>query len=197
MSVIFAIKDEGKIILVADKRGSGKDGRLITDDMKKVAAVNSQLAFVSAGNAVFGTLVEMDVAKLAEKKTLTTDDLAGIIRDAHQKIQDIGVLNKLKMSSSFYFLIAGKDQNGSACLISGGNPKGKLDMSEVPMALYPPDGADLKLCCEIFAKNYKFHHEDFVERTVREISAISPYVSPTGDQWVYDIAAGKGTLKSF
>lgn len=197
MSVIFAIKEEGKIILAADKRGSGKDGRLITDNMNKIIVINDQLAFASAGNAVFGKLVEMDVAKLATKETLTSDGLARIIRDAHQKIQDIGVLDKLKMPSPFYFLIAGKAQNGSASLISGGNPKGKLDMSEVPMALYPPNGADLKQCCEIFAKNYNFHHVDFVERTVREISAISPFVSPTGDQWTYDIATSKGTLRSF
>jgi hypothetical protein len=197
MSVIFAIKEEGKIVLAADKRGSGKDGRRITDDMEKIIVINDQLAFASAGNAVFGKLVEMDVDKLAEKETLTTDDLARIIRNAYQKIRDIGVLDKLNMPSSFYFLIAGKSQNGNASLISGGTPKGKLDMSEVPMALYPPDGTDIKHCCEIFAKNYKLHYADFVERTVREISAISHFVSPTGEQWIYDIATGKGTLKSF
>ena len=197
MSVILAIKEEMKITLAADKRGSGKNGQLISDDMKKVVVINGQLAFASAGNAVFGKLVEMDVANLAETETLTTDDLARIIRDAYQKIQSIGVLDNLKVPSPFCFLIAGKAQNGSANLISGGNPKGKLDMSEVPMALYPPDGADLIQCCEIFAKNYKLHHTDFVERTILEISAISPFVSPTGDQWVYDIASNKGTLKSF
>lgn len=64
------------------------------------------------------------------------------------------------------------------------------------MALYPP--ADAKVDCnQIFMKNYKLHHEDFCKRTVCEISKISDIVSSVGNEWIYNIASGKGELIEF
>ncbi len=197
MSVIFGIREAGRIVIAGDKRGSKKDGRTYSDNMSKVVAVNEHLAFASAGNAVFEKLISMKAAEVSGKASLTTDDLAEIVQAAYREIRDMRVLDKLKMPSTFYFLIAGKSRSGGSSLISGGNFKGSLDAQEVEMILYPPEGADMKQCCELLAKNYKLHHTDFAERTVREISRINPIVSPTGDRWNYDVAMGKGILHSF
>lgn len=49
-------------------------------------------------------------------------------------------------------------------------------------------------CNQIFVKNYKLHHDDFCERTVRGISSISKIVSPTGNKWVYNISSKKENM---
>lgn len=82
-------------------------------------------------------------------------------------------------------------------LISGGNIKGRLDAKDVPMALFPPADAKMQECCDCFAKNYKLHNSEFVEKTIKEIANISNLVSPTGNKWIYNIATEKGMLFSF
>ena len=52
-------------------------------------------------------------------------------------------------------------------------------------------------CCDCFAKNYKLHNSEFVEKTIKEIANISNLVSPTGNKWIYNIATEKGMLFSF
>ena len=51
MSVIFGIKENNRIIIAGDKRGSSIDGKTLSDDLDKVLMINDHLAFSSAGNA--------------------------------------------------------------------------------------------------------------------------------------------------
>lgn len=51
MSVIFGIKESGRIIIAGDKRGSSIDGKILSDNLDKILVVNNHLAFASAGNA--------------------------------------------------------------------------------------------------------------------------------------------------
>jgi hypothetical protein len=197
MSVIFGIKENGRIVLASDKRGSTKDGSFLNDNMSKIVVVNDHLAFASAGNAVFGTAISMALHDTSSKMVLSVDALAGIIRSVYHKILESKVLDTLKMPSTFSFIIAGKNQVGGASLLAGGAPNGIWELNEVEMILYPPDIRDLKQCCDIFVKNYKLYHADFAERTVHEISNISQIVSPTGDKWIYDTSVGKGIFYSF
>ena len=74
---------------------------------------------------------------------------------------------------------------------------GRLDAKDVPMALFPPADAKMQECCDCFAKNYKLHNSEFVEKTIKEIANISNLVSPTGNKWIYNIATEKGMLFSF
>lgn len=195
MSVIFGIKENNRIIIAGDKRGSSVDGKMLSDNLDKVLMINSHLAFSSAGNAAIETAISMDIKKAENKDSMTTDDLLDVIKAFYKRVIDTNCNSILALP--FYFLIAGRGRICNSSLISGGNIRGVLDAKEVPMALYPPADAKMDECCECFAKNYKLNNPEFAERTIKEISTISSLVSPTGDKWVYNIMTGTGSLFSF
>lgn len=195
MSVIFGIKENGRIIIAGDKRGSSVDGKLLSDDLNKVIKVNDHLAFSSAGNSAIETVISIDLKRISDKDNFTTDGLLDVIKAFYQKVNETNCTSILALP--FYFLIAGKGNDGKASLISGGNIKGCLEAKKVPMALYPPADAKMQDCCDCFAKNYKLYNSEFVERTIRDIADISGLVSSTGDKWIYDISTEKGMLYSF
>ena len=182
MSVIFGIKENNRIIIAGDKRGSSIDGKTLSDDLDKVLMINDHLAFSSAGNAAIEKAISIDLNKATNKDCLTTDDLLDIIKAFYKRVADTNCDAILALP--FYFLIAGKGRDGNASLISGGNIKGRLD-------------AKMQECCDCFAKNYKLHNSEFVEKTIKEIANISNLVSPTGNKWIYNIATEKGMLFSF
>ena len=191
MSVIFGIKEENRIIIAGDKRGTRIDGETFSDNLDKVITVNDQLAFACAGNAA----IVIDLNKKENKECLTTDDLLEIINLFYERVKNTN--NNAILGLPFYFLIAGKGRGGNASLISGGNIKGNIDAGEVPMALYPPADVEMRECCNCFARNYKFYNAEFVEKTIKEIANISTLVSPTGNKWIYDISEEKGMFFSF
>ena len=195
MSVIFGIKENNRIIIAGDKRGSSIDGKTLSDDLDKVLMINDHLAFSSAGNAAIEKAISIDLNKATNKDCLTTDDLLDIIKAFYKRVADTNCDAILALP--FYFLIAGKGRDGNASLISGGNIKGRLDAKDVPMALFPPADAKMQECCDCFAKNYKLHNSEFVEKTIKEIANISNLVSPTGNKWIYNITTEKGMLVSW
>ena len=160
MSVIFGIKENNRIIIAGDKRGSSIDGKTLSDDLDKVLMINDHLAFSSAGNAAIEKAISIDLNKATNKDCLTTDDLLDIIKAFYKRVADTNCDAILALP--FYFLIAGKGRDGNASLISGGNIKGRLDAKDVPMALFPPADAKMQECCDCFAKNYKLHNSEFV-----------------------------------
>ena len=145
MSVIFGIKENNRIIIAGDKRGSSIDGKTLSDDLDKVLMINDHLAFSSAGNAAIEKAISIDLNKATNKDCLTTDDLLDIIKAFYKRVAD----------------------------------------------------AKMQECCDCFAKNYKLHNSEFVEKTIKEIANISNLVSPTGNKWIYNIATEKGMLFSF
>lgn len=195
MSVIFGIKESGRIIIAGDKRGSSIDGKTLSDNLDKILVVNNHLAFASAGNAAIEKTISIDLNKVTNKDDLSTDDLLDIIKAFYQRVIDTNCNSILSLP--FYFLVAGKGRNDNASLISGGNIKGRLEVMEVPVALYPPADIKMQECCDCFVKNYKLYNTDFPERTIKEIADISHLVSPMGNKWIYDIATEKGILFSF
>lgn len=78
MSVIFGIKENNRIIIAGDKRGSSIDGKTLSDDLDKVLMINDHLAFSSAGNAAIEKAISIDLNKATNKDCLTTDDLLDI-----------------------------------------------------------------------------------------------------------------------
>lgn len=195
MSVIFGIVENHEITIAGDKRGTSIKGGSPNDSINKVIMVNDQLAFAAAGNLAIATAIQMDINKSKNKEKITVDNLLDIIKAFYQKLSDNGATNILVYP--FSFLIAGKNRNSEANLISGANIKGHLEAIEVPMALYPPEDVGNEECCNIFARNYHLYRLEFVEKTIRDISDLSKFVSVTGDKWVYNITKGKGLLHTF
>ena len=81
MSVIFGIKENNRIIIAGDKRGSSIDGKTLSDDLDKVLMINDHLAFSSAGNAAIEKAISIDLNKATNKDCLTTDDLLDLIKE--------------------------------------------------------------------------------------------------------------------
>lgn len=198
MSVIFGIKDPDnnptQIIICGDKRATSVSGEFINDDLQKVTVINDKLAFASAGNAAIEKAITIDSGKLPSE-TQTTDTLLKIIIDFYDRTKSLNLTAIISMP--FSALIAGENDNGVPSLISVSYTKGKLSYAEVPMALYPPAGMSMQDCANIFVKNYKLKHNQFCQSTVREISQLNKYVSPTGTIWTYDFATRKGVLQEF
>lgn len=195
MSVIFGIVDNQKIIIAGDKRLSSIDGDIISDDGEKIFVIHEKLAVVSAGNAAIEKAIRDDVKKINDVSNLTTDNLINIMDSFYKRVVDNNCISIYNLP--FYCLIVGMGKDGNAHLINAGKFKNGFGSKEVPMALYNPSDTVQDDCNKIFVKNYKLHHKDFCERTVREISKISKIVSPTGNKWEYDITTQKGQLYSF
>ncbi|MBQ6708818.1 MAG: hypothetical protein IJM97_07720 [Clostridia bacterium] len=195
MSVIFGIKETNSIILGSDKRGSTKEGIFITDYLNKIIVINEHLALASAGNAVVEKAIMLDINNMVNKALLNTHDLLNIIKSFYIRVANANCSNILDLP--FYFLIAGKGNDGKACLISGLNKNGAIDAKEVPMALYPPADVKMQFCCDCFAKNYHANNDTFVEKTIKDISNVSDLVSSTGNKWIYNITTEKSEFFSF
>ena len=51
--------------------------------------------------------------------------------------------------------------------------------------------------CNIYCENIKKYPNNFIQKTIKDISKINKYVSSSGDVWIYDIATGKSTSEHF
>lgn len=195
MSVIFGIKENQQIIIAGDKRISTADGARIGDHWQKVIPVNDQLAFASAGNGAIEKAIVMDVMKADNVPNMVIEDLCELISAFCQRCEEAHAHSIKQLP--FYGIIAGKSREGNGKLVSCGLFKGKFEWKEVPMALYPPSADVHDLCVNSFVRNYKLHHDSFVERTIHEISEISDLVSATGSKWIYDLITQKGYYIDF
>ena len=126
---------------------------------------------------------------------MRADDVLRIISAFYQNI--IEKKCDMILAFPFYCIVAGKNQSGEATLISGARDKNGFFAKEVSMVLYPPADVTMDVCSRIFVKNYKLFRGEFAERTIKEISDASSYVSPSGDKWIYNINTGVGNLFSF
>ncbi len=195
MSVIFGIKEPGEVIIAGDKRATSVNDKVKSDDMNKLTIVNECVCFASAGNASIERAIQIDIERAGNASSMRTDDVLRIICGFYKNI----IEKKCDTILAFPFccIIAGKKQSGEATLIAGAREKNGFVAKEVPMALYPPADVSMDGCSRIFVKNYKLFKGEFAERTIKEISDASIYVSPSGDKWIYNINTGIGNLFSF
>ncbi len=166
-----------------------------SDDMNKLTIVNECVCFASAGNASIERAIQIDIDRAGNASSMRTDDILRIICAFY-----INIIEKkcdTILAFPFCCIIAGKNKSGEATLISGVREKNGFVAKEVPMALYPPADVSMDVCSRIFAKNYKLFKDKFAERTIKEVSDASTYVSPSGDKWIYNISSGIGNLFSF
>lgn len=194
MSVIFGIKEEGKLIIGADNRISDINNNVISDNNLKIKVINDNLCFVTAGNNAIGKAIDMRIDDyLSENMNVNT--IIKLVNELYKEMIEKKCDTLLYLP--FYCIIAGENNHGEACIISGANENQRFHYMDVPMVLFNPADVDNNICSMIFAKNYKLNHSIFVEQTIKEISQISKVVSSTGNKWVFDIKTKTGKLYSF
>lgn len=195
MSVIIGIREPNRIILAGDKRGSSKEGRLLSDSLQKVILINEHLCLATAGNDAIGTAIMIDVNKSDDKEQMTVEDFLDVVTQFYQKVRDANIQSFLTLP--FCFLIAGKKKDGSIGLVAGQNKGGSIDAAETAAMIFSPIDCSFNQCAEILARNKRTGRVDYIEETIRNIAEVSKVVSSTGDKWIYDMQKSAGDLVGF
>jgi len=193
MSVILGLKTNKTIIIAGDNKGVSIYGKT-QNDLKKVIAVNNNLAFASAGNAVLAKIVEININKSENKSDIAINNLTDIIIKSYNDAKK--GIDKLKSPNLCYCIVAG-NVNGELKLYCGDTQKEDMTFIETTNIIIPPPDVTIDKANMIYANNYHFHLGKFAEKTVKDIAAISSFVSPSGDMWVYDVVSKKGNLYHF
>lgn len=200
MSVILGYKTEDKIYLGADNRTVTLEEILSRDNVKKIVAVSDNVAVAFAGYTKTQILFEKITSKMAGKSDFYVEDALRYIKLIYWlfKLFRHRNIGKEGLTISSRFIIAGKNRKGKPCLYIASILNGKLEKpSLTDRFIFPPSDANAKICWDIYAINALNHHNDFIQRTIKDISKISKLISPSGDIWIYDIASGKSTVQHF
>ncbi len=198
MSVILGYKAEDKLYLAADNRLSEKDGTFIRDNERKIIEINSHLAVAFAGNAGTQTLFGEFVKGLKNANEFKIEDVLFNI-DAmflSFKIRKEEWVSNI-LNSSSYFIVAGKDKNNDNVIYAVSYVNGKLGDTKTEMILFPPLGADMQTCSNIYVKNIHMFPQNFLQKTVKEISDICNTVSPSCDIWTYNFVTDNNSMEHF
>lgn len=195
MSVILGIVEGNEVIIAGDKRGSTKNGELISDDIEKVILVNDHLAFAVAGNHSIEVAIKIDIEKAKNREIMTTEDLLNIVTYFYKRVINENI--QFILNLPFVILIAGKNNKGIVELRRIQCIRGNFDSKIVPMAIISPADVQQATCDIFFARNYSKNKETFAEMTIKDIANISELVSITGSKWVYSSRTDKGELFRF
>lgn len=199
MSVILGYKAEDKLYLAADNRLSEKDGTFIRDNERKIIEINSHLAVAFAGNAGTQALFGEFVKGMKNAKDFKIEDILLNINAMFMSLK----INKDReyainiLNSSSYFIVAGKDKNNDNGIYAVSYVNGKLGDTKTEMILFPPLGADMQTCSNIYVKNVHMFPQNFLQKTVKEISDICNTVSPSCDIWTYNFVADNSSMEHF
>lgn len=187
MSVILAVKTKNTIILAGDKRGSDKAGNTLKNDLIKVNAINNHLAIASAGSKQIGDGILLDINKMNNKEYLFVDDIVDYIKVFYKRLVEKDL--KYLMSQPASFLIGGLKKDKTIGLYRIDNHSGQPNINEIeiPFMIVPPDDVNMDMASKIFIRNFKEFPQNYIEKTIYDISKISNLVSSDGDKWTYDI----------
>lgn len=200
MSVIMGYKTENKIYLGADNRTVGTDETFSRDDVNKIVVINDSVAIAFAGcnkgQMVFDFMMkyEKDIVNFR------VEDVLRIIKKTYIFCKFLWFRKFSKDIFNFgsQFIVAGKNRKGESCINIAAISKGKFIK---PMTkewfIFPPYGIDLKTGCEIYCVNIKERPNEFIQKTVKDISKINKYVSSSGDIWAYDLKTESSTIEHF
>ena len=200
MSVILGYTTEDKIYLGADNRTVKLDETISRDDVKKIVAVNDNVAVAFAGFNKSQILFERMITNVTNKNEFYVEDALRYIKLIYwlHKLFWYKKIGKDGRVLSSRFIVAGKNKSGKACLYTTSILNGKLEKPSLTnRIIFPPSDADVKTCCDIYAINAINHPSDFVQRTIKDISKISKLISSTGDIWIHDIIADTSSIKHF
>ena len=187
MSVIMGIKTSNIVILGADKRLSTYQDQFVSDNNDKILSVNNHLALACAGNKAIQKALEIEIDNSGvDKKLLFAENVIDIIYNLYQKFKNAN--SKVFLSFQFYAILAGLDKKHNMKLITISYNHGDLQCSETltDMIIFPPVDVTMKVCSEIFLKNYNLFTENMIEKTIKDISKLSVVVSECGNKWIYD-----------
>lgn len=187
MSVIMGVKTDNVVILAGDKRGSDKCGNTLRNDLIKVVSINNHIGMASAGSKQIGDGILLDINKMDNIENLFVEDIVDYIKVFYERLVEKDL--KYLMSQPASFLIGGLRRNKTIGLYRIDNHSGKPDIKdiEIPFMIVPPNDVNMDEASTIFIRNFKKFPQNFIEKTIDDISKISRLVSGDGDKWTYDI----------
>ncbi len=198
MSVIMAYKAEDKLYLGADNRSVTTDDVAHRNDVNKIIVINNEVAVAFAGCNKSQMLFEMMMKYKKDNADFRVEDALQCIKKSYWfcKILWYRKFSKEILDLGSQFLVAGKNRKDEYCIYAVMISRGKLEKPFLKeWFIFPPYGADMNECCDIFSKNVMKYPDDFIQRTVKDIAKMSKYVSPSGDIWTYDMNTGKSALE--
>ncbi len=188
MSVIFGHKTNQSVLISGDRRGTTIHGNT-NDSVNKITIINNNLALVSAGNAAYGTGIEIELRGTKNLDDINLLDMLRIINGCYSNIKH--ALLNMGVPDVFCCLIASSLNNDLKLTVCNAHSGSKeLEVMETTNFIFPPPDIELQKCNGIYARNYHLFNYEFAERTVKDIAKLSDFVSITGDKWTYDIASG-------
>lgn len=94
--------------------------------------------------------------------------------------------------------MAGKNRKDECCMYIASYVHEKFwKPSLTDRFLFPPSDVSPKVCWDIYANNVADCYGDFMQRTIKDISAESKIVSSSGDIWTYDFATDNSSIEHF
>lgn len=195
MSIILGYKTENKICLSSDKRLTDMVKGSYSDDATKMIVLNEHLAMACSGSRMAQDCFNNFIRKSNLSKWTIEDVIFKLdAMCSWFKIAKVEEVNKL----GAYFIIGGLSTSGEISLYSASYNHKKFSYGkDVELAIYPPSDLDIQNCCNIYIPNFHKHFFNCMQRTVKEVSALSKMVSPSGDIWTYDIELGCSSMEHF
>ncbi|MBO4980460.1 MAG: hypothetical protein J6C84_00975 [Lachnospiraceae bacterium] len=200
MSVTMAYMSENNIYLCADNRRSNPEDGSFCDDVTKIVVLNDHLAVACSGYYGVQLLFEKLVNEYKEQIDFRAEDVIFRFKTIYR-------MHKYSLSSKkrrgfkeivARFLIAGKDRNDQDCLVVMSFLKGVLEGPHaIQKIILPPTDDCVEDCKRIFVQNLHSGDRSCFQKTVKEVSKISPAVSPSGDIWIFDRKNGCSTMQHF
>lgn len=200
MSVILGYKSEDKIYLGADNRTVTTEDAFLRDNVRKILAINNDVAVAFAGCYKSQMLFEMKMKRFKNNMDFRVEDALKCIKWIYKFCKVLWFKNFSKeiLSIGSQFIVAGKNKKGDCCIYVVIISKGKLIKPLLKeWFIFPPYGADMDECCNIYIKNITKYPNSFVQRTIKNIAKNNKYISSSGDIWTYDIKLGRSSIEHF
>lgn len=200
MSVIMAYMTEDKLYLGADNRTVTADETTYNDNVSKIALINDNVAIAFAGCNKFQMVFEFLLKYKKDITKLRVEDILRLNKKTYRfcKILWFRKFSKEILNLGSQIIVAGKNRKDEGCLyIAAISNRKFIKPMKKEWFIFPPYGIDIESGCDIYCENIQKYPNNFIQNTIKDISKINKYVSPSGDIWTYDINSGESILKHF
>lgn len=200
MSVIMAYKTDDKIYLGADNRTVSVAETIHKDNVSKISVINDNVAIAFAGCNKFQMVFEFLLKYEKDITKLRVEDILRLNKKTYRfcKILWFRKFSKEILSLGSQIIVTGKNRKDEGCLyIAAISNRKFIKPLKKEWFIFPPYGIDMERGCNIYCENIKKYPNNFIQKTIKDISKINKYVSSSGDIWTYDIHNGESILKHF
>lgn len=200
MSVIMAYMTEDKLYLGADNRTVTVDETTYNDNVSKIALINDNVAIAFAGCNKFQMVFEFLLKYEKDITKLRVEDILKLNKKTYRfcKVLWFRKFSKEILKLGSQIIVAGKNRKDEGCLyIAAISNRKFIKPMKKEWFIFPPYGIDIESGCDIYCENIQKYPNNFIQNTIKDISKINKYVSPSGDIWTYDINSGESILKHF